>query len=72
REMDLILGRFADAEIATLSDGEIEQYERLLDVPDVDLFTFVTGERPTPPELATPLFQRIVALSRRQGLIFST
>lgn len=72
REMDLILGRFADAELATLSDAEMEQYEQLLDVQDVDLFSFVTGERPTPPELATPLFQRIVALARMQGLIFSS
>ena len=31
REMDLILGAFADAEIGALTDAEIDQYERLLD-----------------------------------------
>jgi antitoxin CptB len=72
REMDLILGRFADAEIGTLSEEEIEQYERLLDVPDIDLFAIVTGDRPLPDQLDTPLFQRIVALARRQGLIFAS
>ena len=33
REMDLIIGRFADAHIATLSDAELDEFERLLDVP---------------------------------------
>ncbi len=32
REMDLILGRFADAAIADLSEAEIDDFERLLDV----------------------------------------
>ncbi len=30
REMDRILGRFADAEIADLSDGELTQLESLI------------------------------------------
>ena len=34
REMDLILGRFADAEIANLSDDELAEFEYLMDVPD--------------------------------------
>jgi len=37
REMDLILGRFADAEIATLPDEEGAELERLIKVPDPDL-----------------------------------
>ena len=46
REMDLILGRFADAEIATLSDAELTQLERLIDVPDPDLYAALTGDTP--------------------------
>ena len=30
REMDLLLGRFADANIGTLSDAEVEDLERLI------------------------------------------
>jgi antitoxin CptB len=70
REMDLILGRFADAEIASLNEEEIEQYEKLLDVSDLELFSFMTGERTAPPAVDTPLFRRIVAFSRSQGLAF--
>jgi antitoxin CptB len=59
REMDLILGRFADAEIADLADDELAQLERLIEVPDPDLYAALTGDRPLAPEHASPLFERI-------------
>ena len=59
REMDLILGRFADAEIASLADDELAQLERLIEVPDPDLYAAVTGDKALPPELAGGLFDRI-------------
>jgi antitoxin CptB len=61
REMDLILGRFADAEIAGLSDGDMAELERLLEVPDPDLYAALTGDMPLAPEYATTLFDRIKA-----------
>jgi len=61
REMDLILGRFADAEIASLSDGEVTTFERLIEVPDPDLYAALTGDRPLAPEYASTLFDRIQA-----------
>jgi antitoxin CptB len=59
REMDLILGRFADAEIAGLADGELDQLEHLIEVPDPDLYAALIGNRPLAPEYANPLFDRI-------------
>jgi antitoxin CptB len=59
REMDLILGRFADAEIANLSEGELVQFEFLMDVPDPDLYAALTGKMPPAPEYANGLFERI-------------
>jgi antitoxin CptB len=61
REMDLILGRFADAEIATLSADELGTLERLIEVPDPDLYAALTSDAPLPPELASALFDRIKA-----------
>jgi antitoxin CptB len=61
REMDLILGRFADAEIASLSDGEVTTFEQLIEVPDPDLYAALTGDRPIAPEYASALFDRIKA-----------
>jgi antitoxin CptB len=59
REMDLILGRFADAEIANLSEPELVQFEYLMDVPDPDLYAALTGKMPPAPDYANGLFDRI-------------
>jgi antitoxin CptB len=61
REMDLILGRFADATIPTLSDDEVLQFERLIEVPDPDLYAALTGDKPLASEYAGSLFERIKA-----------
>jgi antitoxin CptB len=59
REMDLILGRFADAEIATLSDDELAQLEHLIEMPDPDLYAALTGNVALAPEYTSRLFDRI-------------
>ena len=59
REMDLILGRFADAEIVHLSEHELAQFEYLIDVPDPDLYAALTGDIPPAPKYANRLFDRI-------------
>jgi antitoxin CptB len=59
REMDLILGRFADAEIAGLSDDELAELEHLIEVPDPDLYAAVSGNAPLAAEYASGLFDRI-------------
>ena len=61
REMDLILGRFADAGIADMRDDELAELERLIELPDPDLYAAVTGDTPLDPEYATALFDRIKA-----------
>ena len=61
REMDLILGRFADIEIAGLTDGELTQLEHLIEVPDPDLYAALTGDKPLDPEYASALYDRIKA-----------
>jgi len=64
REMDLILGSFADAQIGALTGDEIDQYEMLLEISDTDFLPMVTGERPVPPDLDCAVLQKILA-SRR-------
>jgi len=67
REMDLIMGRFADAALADLSDAELADYERLMDLPDPDLYAWVTGERLVPPVHDTALFRRLRAFHWNPG-----
>jgi antitoxin CptB len=59
REMDLIMGRFADAHIGALNDAELDEYERLIEMPDPDLLNWVTGASPPPPSHDTALFRRL-------------
>ncbi len=61
REMDLILGRFADAEISALSDADMAELEQLIDVPDPDLYAALTSDDVAPPACAGALFARIKA-----------
>ena len=61
REMDFILGGFADHSIGSLTDAELHQYEHLLEVQDADLLSWVTGTSPIPTAFDTPLFRKIVA-----------
>ncbi len=61
RETDLIMGRFADAHIATMTDGELDDFERLMEVPDADLFVWVTGGAGAPATYDTALFRRLRA-----------
>jgi antitoxin CptB len=59
REMDLLLGRFADAEIDRLADVDLAELELLIEVPDPDLYAALTGNAERRPECAGALFERI-------------
>jgi Uncharacterized conserved protein len=61
REMDLMLGGFAEAELATLDSDELDALEALMVEDDADILAWITGEKPCPPEFDTPLFRRIAA-----------
>ncbi len=69
REMDLILGRFADAEIAGLCESELDDYERLLEAPDRDVFSWLTFEAEIPSLYDTPVLRKIRAFHNHAGPI---
>jgi len=50
KEMDLILGRFAADELAKLPQAGLDLYDTLLTENDHDLYGWVSGQKPTPPE----------------------
>jgi antitoxin CptB len=61
REMDLVLGQFADAEIADLPEAELDALEQIMDEQDADLIRWVIGAEPVPSQLDGPLFARIAS-----------
>ncbi len=50
KEMDIILGGFADSRLAMLSAAELDAYEAMLNENDQDLYKWVSGALPTPEE----------------------
>lgn len=69
REMDLVLGRFANAEITRLGGSELDDYERLLEAPDRDIFSWLTFEAETPSFYDTPVLRKIRAFHSHAGPI---
>lgn len=48
KEMDLILGSFADKNLTTLDAGTLDSFEDLLEENDQDLYPWFSGQQPTP------------------------
>ena len=67
--MDLVLGRFADSEIASLGNSELDDYELLLEAQDRDVFSWVNGEAETPSLYDTPVLRKIRAFHSHAGPI---
>jgi len=61
REVDLILGSFADGEIGTLSDDELGIYEALMAEQDADILKWIMGEVRVPEHHDTAVFAKILS-----------
>jgi len=52
KEMDIILGRYADAHLSAMDAVALDLYEALLDENDQDLYQWVTGQVDPPAGFA--------------------
>lgn len=57
REMDLLIGGFAEAHLATLTEPQLERYETLLQQPDTDLYNWITGRAEPPAEIDSDILR---------------
>jgi antitoxin CptB len=62
KEMDLVLGPFADAHLAGMTEADLVTYDALLAENDQDLMAWILGQAETPPAL-TPLLTRITTFA---------
>lgn len=71
REMDLLLGPFAEAELAAMDGPTLDAYARLLDENDQDLYAWIVaesrGEPGCPPPYAGLIARISAAASDRIG-----
>jgi len=67
REMDLVLGRFADSHLANMSEVELDELDGWLEIPDQKIFAWVNGAQAVPPQLDTALFRKLRAFHLSRG-----
>lgn len=65
KEMDLVLGPFADLRLADMDAVRLEEYDRLLEENDQDLMNWLIGLA-EPPDWAQPLMVEIGAFARNR------
>jgi antitoxin CptB len=61
KEMDLVLGPFADAHLDSFGEAELDRLEALMDEEDTDLLKWVMGQEPVPGCADGELLARIIA-----------
>lgn len=71
KELDILLGSFADAHVEAMSDIELDDFERLMDVPEPDLYDWIAGRQPLPENYQGPLVERVIAFHKQGGAVFT-
>ncbi|MBI1400480.1 succinate dehydrogenase assembly factor 2 [Hyphomonas sp.] len=61
REMDLLIGSFADAQIDSFDAVGLDEFERLLAVPDWEVYAWLIGQTPVPDTYAGPVLDQLIA-----------
>jgi antitoxin CptB len=61
KEMDLVLGPFADAHLDGFDGPELDRLETLMDEEDTDLLKWVMGQEPVPTGTDSDLLNTIIA-----------
>ena len=61
KETDFILGRFANTHVDEFDDGELDLFEQLLEQPDPEIFDWVSGRAPLPPDMDNRVTRLLVS-----------
>jgi antitoxin CptB len=64
KEVDLILGRFADAYVDQSDAAGLDAFEALLDEPDPVILAWVTGGEAPSPERNTGVLRQLIEFYR--------
>ena len=60
REMDLIMGRFADAYIEQFDEPALDDLETLIEAPNADLYAWVVGDAAAPAHYDTQVLRQLI------------
>lgn len=65
KELDLILGAFAERYLPTFDSTELEEYEEILTMEDTDLWAWLTSKQPLPQNLNRPVMNLLMKMKYR-------
>lgn len=60
REMDLLMGSFADKYVPDFTEEELAQYEELLQTPDPDVYDWISRRTTPPANIMNPVMEKLV------------
>ena len=61
KEMDIVMGTFVRSRIGKSDVAELQELERILEIPDQDLLAWLTGAQPIPEDQQSELLQEMLA-----------
>ena len=61
KEMDIVVGTFVKGKIASADEADLLELERILEIPDQDLYAWLTGTQPVPDDQQSPLLQEMLS-----------
>lgn len=67
REMDLLMGSFADKHIPGFSEDELSQYEEILGYSDPDLYNWISGREGCPSNVTGVVMEKLLKHSYTKG-----
>jgi antitoxin CptB len=67
REIDLIVGRFADAHIEAFDERALDDFERLIEAPNAELYAWVVDAGSVPPHYDTAVLTALRNFHARTG-----
>ncbi len=68
REMDLIMGSFAEKHVPSMDTAELDLYEELLHTPDPDVYDWVSGQKSVPANLLNPILEKLLVHDYAQSI----
>jgi antitoxin CptB len=71
RELDLILGGFAQMRLQGMNETELAEFEEIVASADSDLYDWLLGSIPIPGERLTPTMTALLAYHPPRGVQFS-
>lgn len=61
REMDLLLGSFANKHVPDFDESQLAEYAKILKIPDPDLYGWITGQEKPPANMAGGVMDLLLA-----------